>query len=105
MFEVIRPLIIENRSLPAHFTVCGSTAPTQQSQRRALRLLPKQALIDELQCLNKNPAFTLRDSKFMALILPCLRSDFFLHSKFAELLALMQQQLRPLDHKAASQCV
>lgn len=101
MFEVIHQLITENLPLPAHFTVSGCAAPPKQSQRRTLRLLPEQAFIGELQRLNKNPAFILDNSKLMPLMLPCLNSDFFLHSKLAELLALMQQQLRSLDHKDA----
>ena len=73
-FELARSLRRQGRSLPAHLFVSACPAP-QLPLGRPIHMLPKGALLAELQRRNGIPQVVLAQPELLDLLLPLLRAD------------------------------
>ncbi|WP_217211449.1 thioesterase II family protein [Streptomyces sp. AC550_RSS872] len=83
-WEAARVLREEHNLEPAHVFLSGCRAlPAVHDGRRDLHTLPEAELIEELRLMNGTPEEILRNSDFMRLLLPAVRADYAMLSRYS----------------------
>ncbi|MEU1483968.1 alpha/beta fold hydrolase [Streptomyces sp. NPDC005752] len=83
-WETARVLREEHDVEPAHMFLSGIRAlPAVHDGRRDLHTLPEAELIEELRRMNGTPEEILRSSEFMRILLPAVRADYAMLSRYS----------------------
>jgi medium-chain acyl-[acyl-carrier-protein] hydrolase len=82
-WEIARTLRDEYGVEPQHLFLSGCRAlPLLHDGRRDLRALSDQRLVTELRGMNGTPAQILQNAEFMSLLLPAVRADYTMLSRY-----------------------
>ncbi|MEU0219699.1 alpha/beta fold hydrolase [Streptomyces sp. NPDC006265] len=83
-WEAARVLREEHDVEPMHMFLSGCRAlPAVHDGRRDLHTLPEAELIEELRLMNGTPEEILRNADFMRMLLPTVRADYAMLSRYS----------------------
>ncbi|MFF7489634.1 thioesterase II family protein [Streptomyces luteogriseus] len=83
-WEAARVLREEHDIEPMHMFLSGCRAlPAVHDGRRDLHTLPEAELIEELRLMNGTPEEILRNADFMRMLLPTVRADYAMLSRYS----------------------